>query len=239
MVLCNCKIQPNPFPANQNHSSWTYIYQACSSWTTQIHDWSSVSPLQTPKQKWAFRIKENKENILTNSLLRKVSSIWHHICNASWLFWTCKTNSYLEWGNTEISKSAGQTHILKTYFKSVIKPDKLSNKCCFFCTNIVKKCVFQVQPWAHFSGHWLFLWELELLMVLQWRNWWFYLESGTYMPYCALHFLAILVIWVNCLGTVVDTSTCIIKCVWLWRICPFWDTVKVQKVVTQDLLGQD
>ncbi len=146
MVLCNCKIQPNPFPANQNHSSWTYIYQACSSWTTQIHDWSSVSPLQTPKQQWAFRIKENKENILANSLLRKVSSIWHHICNASWLFWTCKTNSYLEWGNTEISKSAGQTHILKPYFKSVIKPDKLSNKCCYFCTNIVKKCVFQVQP---------------------------------------------------------------------------------------------
>ncbi len=44
------------------------------------------------------------------------------------------------------SQSAGQTHILKTYFKSVIKPDKLSNKCCFFCTNVVKKNVFQVGP---------------------------------------------------------------------------------------------
>ncbi len=138
MVLCNCNCKIN--------SSWTYIDQACSSQTTRIHDWFSVSPLQTPRQQWAFRIKENKENILTNSLLRKVISIWHHIFNASLLFWTCKTNSYLEWGNTEISKSAGQTHILKTHFKSVIKPDKLSNKCCFFCTNVVKKNVFQVGP---------------------------------------------------------------------------------------------
>lgn len=153
MVLCNYKTQPNLFPANPNHSSWTYIYQACSSWTKQIHDWSSVSPLQTPKQQWAFRMKENKENIFSNSLLRKVSSIWHHICNASWLFQTCKTNSYLEWGTTEISKSTWQTHILKTHFKSVIKPEELSHRCYFVSSNAylstrLKKLTISMGTWA-------------------------------------------------------------------------------------------